>query len=52
MERRRQLIDAKTNQVVTTIALGGGAGNTQYDLVSEHIFVTVHSQNELAVADS
>jgi len=28
------VIDAKTNQVVTTIALGGGAGNTQYDSVS------------------
>src|SRR2546427_2691514 len=42
---------AKTNQVVTTIALGGGAGNTQYDSVSEHIFVTVHGQNELAEID-
>ena len=42
------VIDARTNQVVTTIALGGGAGNTQYDSVSEHIFVTVHGQNELA----
>jgi YVTN family beta-propeller protein len=45
------VIDAKTNQVVTTIALGGGAGNTQYDSVSEHIFVTVHGQNELAEID-
>jgi len=34
------VIDAKTNQRVTTISLGGGAGNTQYDSVSEHIFVT------------
>ncbi len=25
------VIDAKTNERVTTIALGGGAGNTQYD---------------------
>src|SRR5947209_7569520 len=32
------VIDAKTNRVVTTIALGGGAGNTQYDSVPEHIF--------------
>jgi len=45
------VIDAKTNQVVTTIALGGGAGNTQYDSVSEHIFVTVHGRNELAEID-
>jgi YVTN family beta-propeller protein len=42
------VIDAKTNQRVTTIALGGGAGNTQYDSVSERIFVTVHGQNKLA----
>src|SRR6266545_2352300 len=43
--------DAKTNQRLTTIALGGGAGNTQYDSVSEHIFVTVHGQNQLAEID-
>jgi DNA-binding beta-propeller fold protein YncE len=45
------VIDANTNQRFTTIALGGGAGNTQYDSVSEHIFVTVHGQNELAEID-
>lgn len=45
------VIDAKTNQRVTTIALGGGAGNTQYDSVSERIFVTVHGQNKLAEID-
>ena len=45
------VIDAKTNQRVTAIALGGGAGNTQYDSVSEHIFVTVHGQNKLAEID-
>jgi YVTN family beta-propeller protein len=45
------VIDAKTNQVVTTISLGGGAGNTQYDPVSAHVFVTVHGQNELAEID-
>ncbi len=34
------VIDARTNEhVTTTIALGGGAGNTQYDAVSDHIFV-------------
>jgi len=45
------VIDAQNNQRVTTIALGGGAGNTQYDSVSEHIFVTVHEKNQLAEID-
>jgi DNA-binding beta-propeller fold protein YncE len=45
------VIDAKTNQRLTTIALGGGAGNTQYDSFSQHIFVTVHGQNILAEID-
>jgi len=45
------VIDANTNQRLTTIKLGGGAGNTQYDSVSEHIFVTVHGQNQLAEID-
>ncbi len=45
------VIDAKTNQRLTTIALSGGAGNTQYDSGSEHIFVTVHGQNELVEID-
>jgi YVTN family beta-propeller protein len=45
------VIDAKTNQRITTISVGGGAGNTQYDSVSEHIFVTVHGQNQLAEID-
>src|SRR5258705_7005643 len=44
-------IDARTNQRVATIALGGGAGNTQYDSVLERIFVTVHGQNSLAEID-
>jgi YVTN family beta-propeller protein len=45
------VIDGNTNQRLTTIALGGGAGNTQYDSASEHIFVTVHGQNQLAEID-
>ncbi|HAF25218.1 MAG TPA: hypothetical protein DHU55_14110 [Blastocatellia bacterium] len=45
------VIDANTNQRLTTIALGGGAGNTQYDSVSEHVFATVHRQNQLAEID-
>lgn len=45
------VVNANTNQRVTTIPLGGGAGNTQYDSVSDHIFVTVHRKNELAEID-
>jgi len=35
------VIDAKTNQRLRAIQLGGGAGNSQYDSVSDRIFVTV-----------
>ena len=45
------VIDAMTNRWVATIQLGGGAGNTQYDSVSDHIFVTVHKLNEIAEID-
>lgn len=45
------VIDAKTNQRLTTISLGGGAGNSQYDSVSEHIYVTVDGREELAEID-
>jgi YVTN family beta-propeller protein len=45
------VIDAKTNQRLTTIELGGGAGNSQYDSVSNRIFVTVDGREELAEID-
>jgi YVTN family beta-propeller protein len=45
------VIDAQTNKVITTIPLGGGAGNTQYDPVLDRIYVTVHGKNELAEID-
>jgi DNA-binding beta-propeller fold protein YncE len=45
------VIDAKTNQRVTTIALGGGAGNSQYDSVADRIFVTVDGREELVEID-
>ncbi len=32
------VIDARTNQRIATIALEGGAGNTQYDAASDRIF--------------
>ncbi len=45
------VIDAKTNQRVATIELGGGAGNSQYDPTSDRIFVTVDGREELAEID-
>lgn len=45
------VIDAKTNQRLTTIQLGGGAGNSQYDSTSDRIFVTVDGREELAEID-
>lgn len=45
------VIDAKTNRRLTTIALGGGAGNSQYDSVGERIYVTVDGKEELAEID-
>ena len=45
------VIDAKTNQRLTTISLGGGAGNSQYDSVPDRIFVTVDGREELAEID-
>jgi YVTN family beta-propeller protein len=45
------VIDARTNQRLTTIQLGGGAGNSQYDSVSDRIFVTVDGREELAEID-
>jgi DNA-binding beta-propeller fold protein YncE len=45
------VIDAKTNQRLTTIQLGGGAGNSQYDATSDRIFVTVDGREELAEID-
>ena len=45
------VIDAKTNQRLTTIPLGGGAGNSQYDAKSDRIFVAVDGREELAEID-
>lgn len=49
--RTETVIDARTNQQITTIQLGGGAGNTQYDAASDRIFVTVHGVNQLDEID-
>src|SRR6201984_3632930 len=45
------VIDTDTNTLVTTIRLGGGAGNTVYDSSSGHILVAVHEKNELVSID-
>jgi DNA-binding beta-propeller fold protein YncE len=45
------VIDAKTNTLITSIQLGGGAGNTVYDSGSGHILVAVHEKNELVAID-
>ena len=45
------VIDTNTNALVTTIPLGGGAGNTVYDPGTGHILVAVHEKNELVSID-
>jgi len=45
------VIDAATNALITSIPLGGGAGNTVFDPVSGHILVAVHEKNELVSID-
>jgi len=45
------VIDATKNSLITTIPLGGGAGNTVYDAGSGHILVAVHEKNELVAID-
>lgn len=37
------VIDTATNKRISTLQLGGEAGNTQYDPISGHIFVNVQS---------
>jgi DNA-binding beta-propeller fold protein YncE len=50
--RTDTVVDAKTNQRLTTIQLGGGAGNSQYDPTRDRIFVTVEGREELAEIDT
>ena len=45
------VIDTKTNSLLASIPLGGGAGNTVYDSGSGHILVAVHEKNELVGID-
>jgi len=45
------VVDTKTNSLVASIPLGGGAGNTVYDSSSGHILVAVHEKNEVVAID-
>lgn len=45
------VIDANTGKKLATIALGGEAGNTQYDSVSHCVLVAVQTLNELVAID-
>lgn len=45
------VIDAKTNSLVTSIPLGGGAGNTVYDSGSGRVLVAVHEKNEVVAIE-
>lgn len=45
------VIDTSNNTLVTTIPLGGAAGNTVYDSKSDRIYVAVHGKNELVAID-
>lgn len=45
------VVDAQTDKLITSTALGGGAGNTVYDAGSGRILVAVHGVNELVSID-
>jgi sugar lactone lactonase YvrE len=45
------VIDAVNNTLITSIPLGGGAGNTVYDPNSGQVLVAVHGLNELVAID-
>jgi hypothetical protein len=45
------VIDTTTNTMVTSIALGGGAGNSVYDSAADRVYVAVQDKNELVTID-
>lgn len=45
------VVDIESSKLLTSIPLGGGAGNTVYDPGSGHILVAVHGVNELVAID-
>jgi len=48
---KRTIIDAQTNRLLTSIPLGGEAGNTIYDSGAKQILVAVHETDELVAID-
>jgi DNA-binding beta-propeller fold protein YncE len=45
------VVDAQGDSTLGTVALGGEAGNTQYDSVAKRIWVAVQTRNQLAAID-
>jgi YVTN family beta-propeller protein len=45
------VIDARVNRRIGRVALGGEAGNTQFDPVGNRIYVAVQTRNEMAAID-
>ncbi len=45
------VVDAKTNQLVTRIAMGGEVGNTVYDAAGRRVLAAVGGVNELVAID-
>ncbi|HEY0803253.1 MAG TPA: YncE family protein [Steroidobacteraceae bacterium] len=45
------VIDVASNTRIGTIQVGGDVGNTQYDAVSQHIFVNVQTRRQLIEID-
>ncbi|MDB5101205.1 MAG: lactonase, 7-bladed beta-propeller family protein [Cyanobacteria bacterium RYN_339] len=48
---KETVVDVSTNQTLGQIELGGEAGNTQYDAVSDRIYVNVEPKDEIAEID-
>src|SRR5262249_25685795 len=45
------VIDARSNKALPGVEIGGGGGNTYYEAESGHVFVVIHSVNDLAEID-
>ncbi|EQD66458.1 conserved hypothetical protein, secreted [mine drainage metagenome] len=45
------VVDTRSNRRVATIAMGGEVGNSQYDPVSQRVFVDVQTRDEIVAID-
>lgn len=45
------VVDTRSNQRIATIAMGGEVGNSQYDPVSQRVFVDVQTRDEIVAID-